>query len=175
MKAILLLFFIALAISVKTSSILSAKSLAVTIYNDQFAMVKDVRSISFDQGKTDLYFNDVSSNIQSETVTFKALTNPESIRVYEQNYEANLVNSEAILKRYLDKEVEIYVKLGEKSYKLTGTLLGYSNGYILKTDKGIEVLNNVEGVHFPSLPEGFFTVPTLNWKVWSSNVSITDC
>jgi hypothetical protein len=103
------------------------------------------------------------------------LTNPESIRVYEQNYEANLVNAEAILKRYLDKEVEIYVKLGEKSYKLTGTLLGYSSGYILKTDKGIEILNNVEGIHFPSLPEGFFTVPTLNWKVWSKNATITDC
>lgn len=100
-------------------------------------MVKDVRSISFDQGRSDLYFNDVSSNIQSETVSFKALTNPESFRVYEQNYEANLVDSDAILKKYLDKEVEIYVKLGEKSYKLTGTLLGYSNGYILKTDKGI--------------------------------------
>lgn len=82
MKAILLLFLISLAMCVKTSSILSQKSLAVTIYNDQFAMVKDVRSISFDQGRSDLYFNDVSSNIQSETVSFKALTNPESFRVY---------------------------------------------------------------------------------------------
>jgi hypothetical protein len=38
-------------------------------------MVKDVRSISFDEGRSDLYFTDVSSNIQPETVTFKALQN----------------------------------------------------------------------------------------------------
>jgi len=45
-------------------------------------MVKDVREISFDQGTSTLYFTDVSSKIQTETVTFKALESPESIRVY---------------------------------------------------------------------------------------------
>jgi hypothetical protein len=49
-------------------------------------MVKDVREIAFDQGISDLYFTDVSSNIQTETVTFKALNETENIRVFEQNY-----------------------------------------------------------------------------------------
>jgi len=49
-------------------------------------MVKDVRKISFDKGESTLYFTDVSSNIQTETVTFKALNDPNSIKVYEQNY-----------------------------------------------------------------------------------------
>lgn len=78
----LLLLAITLILSVHPSAIKSASSLAVTIYNDQFAMVKDVRSISFDAGRSDLYFTDVSSNIQTETVTFKALKNPGSIRVF---------------------------------------------------------------------------------------------
>jgi hypothetical protein len=77
----------------QASEIQSIVSLAVTIYNDNFAIVKDVRSISFDQNRSDLYFTDVSSNIESETVTFKAIANPESIKVYEQNYEANLINT----------------------------------------------------------------------------------
>ena len=64
------------------SEIGQQESLAVTIYNDDFAMVKDVREISFDQGTSTLYFTDVSSKIQTETVTFKALESPESIRVY---------------------------------------------------------------------------------------------
>ena len=68
------------------SEIGQQESLAVTIYNDDFAMVKDVRKISFDQGTSTLYFTDVSSKIQTETVTFKALENPESIRVYQQNF-----------------------------------------------------------------------------------------
>lgn len=71
MKAVLALA--ALLVLISSSTINNPVSLAVTIYNDQFAMVKDVRSISFSQGRSDLYFTDVSSNIQTETVTFKAL------------------------------------------------------------------------------------------------------
>lgn len=47
------------------SSVGDQKSLAVTIYNNDFAMVKDVRSFKFDKGASFLYFTDVSSNIQT--------------------------------------------------------------------------------------------------------------
>ena len=150
-------------------------ALAVTIYNDQFAMVKDTRSITFDQGRSDLYFTDVSSNIQTETVTFKAVNQPEDVNVFEQNYQANLINTRSILKKYLDKEVKVYARLGEKSLRIEGKLLGYDNGYILQTRYGIEVFNNVDGIEFVSLPKGFFTKPTLNWKVFSKNNLTTDC
>ena len=90
MKSFILFLFVSLALS---SSIGEQESLAVTIYNDDFAMVKDVRSISFDQGNSFLYFTDVSGNIQTETVTFKAIEDPNSIRVFEQNFEKNLVNT----------------------------------------------------------------------------------
>jgi len=63
MKAVLTLA--ALLVLISASTINGPVSLAVTIYNDQFAMVKDVRSISFSQGRSDLYFTDVSSNIQT--------------------------------------------------------------------------------------------------------------
>jgi hypothetical protein len=62
-----------LVLSFCASSIKQPISLAVTVYNDDFAIVKDVRSISFDEGVSELYFTDVSPNIQPETVTFKAV------------------------------------------------------------------------------------------------------
>ena len=68
-------------------------------------MVKDVRNISFDAGESMLYFTDVSSNIQTETVTFKAVADPESVRVYEQNFERNLVDEASLMKRYINKQV----------------------------------------------------------------------
>lgn len=157
------------------SSIKEEVSLAVTVYNDQFAIVKDVRSIAFDKGRSDLYFTDVSSNIQTETVTFKALNGTETIKVFEQNYEANLINTQSILQKYIDKDIEITAKVGDQATKVTGTLLGYNSGYILKTAYGIEVFNNIDGVKFPSLPAGFLTLPTLNWKVFSQNAVTTNC
>ncbi|MCB0371231.1 MAG: hypothetical protein KDD45_17900, partial [Bdellovibrionales bacterium] len=33
----------------------------------------------------------------------------------------------------------------------------------------------MEALEFPSLPEGFYTKPTLNWKVWSEKAVTTDC
>jgi len=70
MIALLLLATLQLTYS---SSINSPVALAVTVYNDQFAIVKDTRSVTFDQGRSDLSFTDVSANIQTETVTFKAV------------------------------------------------------------------------------------------------------
>ena len=77
----------------------------MTVYNDRFAIVKDVREISFDQGRSDLSFTDVSSNIETETVSFKAVSNPETIKVFEQNYDANLVSFRGILKKYINQHV----------------------------------------------------------------------
>ena len=73
LKTTILIILIAFS---SASSIGEQKSLAVTIYNNDFAMVKDVRAITFDQGQSYLYFNDVSANIETETVTFKALQKP---------------------------------------------------------------------------------------------------
>ena len=47
MRSYVFLFVLYVAVS---SSIGEQESLAVTIYNDDFAMVKDVRNIQFDQG-----------------------------------------------------------------------------------------------------------------------------
>lgn len=37
------------------------------------------------------------------------------------------------------------------------------------------MFNNIDGVEFPSLPDGFFTLPTLNWKVYSDQALTTSC
>ena len=169
------LLLLSLLLLTQTSTILDSVSLAVTVYNDQFAIVKDVRLISFDKGRSSLYFTDVSSNIQTETVTFKALNNTSSINVFEQNFEANLIDSQSILQKYINKNIEIYAKVGSSVSRVRGTLLGYNRGYILKTPYGIEVYNNIDGIAFPSLPEGFFTLPTLNWLVYSENTVTTNC
>ena len=125
------------------SAINNQTALAVTIYNDQFAVVKDTRSITFDQGRSDLYFADVSANIQTETVTFKAVTDPSQVKVFEQNFQGNLVNPRAILEKYIDKQITLWIKFGSGSIKVVGKLLGYNKGYVLETNNGISVYEKV--------------------------------
>ena len=45
--------------------------------------------------------------------------------------------------------------------------MGFNDGYIIQTDFGINVFNKIDAITFPQLPDGFFTVPTLNWKIFS--------
>ena len=95
--------------------------------------------------------------------------------MFEQNFESNLINTNSILKKYIEKDIEIYATFGDTSKRVKGKLLGYDNGYILQTEFGINVFNKIDGIEFPSLPDGFFTLPTLNWKVSSEEAIKTDC
>lgn len=100
-------------------------------------------------------------------MTFKAVKDPGAVRVYEQNFERNLISTEGILKKYIEKDIDVYVELASTSRRVSGKLLGYNSGYIIQTKTGIQIFNKIAGVEFPTLPEGFFTTPTLNWKVFS--------
>ena len=66
--------------------------------------------------------------------------------MFEQNYEANLVNPQEIMKKYIEQEVHIWVKLGDRSIKVTGTLLGYNKGYILETSQGVTVYHSIDAI-----------------------------
>lgn len=158
-----------------SSSINKIVSLAVTVYNNQFAIVKDVRQICFSKGRSDLYFTDVSTNIQPQTVTFTALNHSQGIKVLQQNFEANLINTYSILQKYINKSIQVIARVGSIFVEVNGILLGYNSGYILKTTRGIQVFNNIESVNFASLPAGFLTLPTLNWKVESDQNITTNC
>jgi len=59
------LSIMAILIVSSCSTINNEKSLSVTIYNNNFAMIKDVREIEFQKGNSFLYFTDVSANIQT--------------------------------------------------------------------------------------------------------------
>jgi hypothetical protein len=55
----------------QVSEVLSQNSLALTIYNNNFGVVKDVRTFKFRAGRSSVDFTDVASTILPETVTFR--------------------------------------------------------------------------------------------------------
>jgi hypothetical protein len=79
-------------------------------------------------------------------VTFKALKNPNSIKVYEQNFEKNLIDQHSILQKYIEKRIDVYAKFGDSVKRLSGILLSQNSGFILKTNTGVITLNNIDAV-----------------------------
>jgi len=139
------------------------RRLAVTIYNNDLAVVKDVREIELKKGRSELKFQDVAASIDPTSVHFKSLTAPDKVAIIEQNYEYDLINTDKILQKYVDRQITIYSKEG----MFQGVLLSYDAGYvIIKTEADIVKLisrSNVLNIDFPKLPEELITRPTLVW------------
>jgi hypothetical protein len=86
-----------------------------------------------------------------------------------------LIDQNSILKKYLEKKIDVVAELGDQVRRLSGTLLSQDSGFILQTDTGIISLNKVAAIDLPAIPDGFFTVPTLNWKVFSTEAQSNTC
>jgi hypothetical protein len=87
-----------------------ANSVAVTVYNANFGVIKEQRPIVFEKGLNTIRFTDVASSIDATSVSFQCLSSPGKIAILEQNYEYDLVGTESLLNRYLDKSVSVSVK-----------------------------------------------------------------
>jgi len=145
------------------------QAVALTIYNDNFAVVRESRQMSFEEGLNTVKFTDVASAIDPTSVNFKCLSSPGAVSILEQNYEYDLVNTAGLLKRYIDKIVTVVLKGSgaDAGRELTGVLLAsIGNDLILKGETdGIEIVsrNSVEEISLKELPEDLVTRPTLVW------------
>lgn len=145
-------------------------SIAVTVYNQGSSLIQDRRTLELEAGLNQVDFVNVASNIDSTSVNFSSITDPEGTYVLEQNYVYDLVNREALLQRYLDERIVVTTLLDGAVYE--GRLLSGRNGeVIIQTDDGGVValsLSSVRDLRFPQLPAGLITRPTLRWLVDSS-------
>ncbi len=131
-----------------------------------YAVVKLERPIELAAGRSTIRFADVAALIDPTTVRFISLTDPEGTHVLEQNYEFDLVSSAKLMERYLNRRITVEQTQGQHVATFTGTLLSTSGGLILQTDDGrVQVVNGYSNVHFPELPGGLITKPTLVWDV----------
>ncbi|MBN8636393.1 MAG: DUF4139 domain-containing protein [Anaerolineae bacterium] len=142
---------------------------ALAIYNQGTALVQDRRTFSLTEGTNIINFTDVASGIDATSVTFRSLTDPTGTTVLEQNYVFDLVDSTALLQRYLDQTINVIATDGTQ---YTGQLLSGRNGeIILREDDGqviVVSLTNVRDLRFPDLPGGLITRPTLRWLINSA-------
>lgn len=136
---------------------------ALTVYNQNLALVRDTRSLDLDEGVNEVRFSDVASQIDPTSVHFRSLTDPVGTTVLEQNYAYDLVGSSKLLQKYLDQEITLVTQDGTE---YSGTLLSGAEDIILQEENGgVTVIRReqVQQIDFPDLPEGLITQPTLVW------------
>jgi hypothetical protein len=142
------------------------EGVTLTIYNQDFVVVKERRRMDLKQGRSTVRFRDVAATIVPETVQFSTLPQTDAARVVEQNYEFDLVSADKLLDKYIDREIAVVMQDGQI---LKGRLLSFDPGQlVLKTAGGIDLVTrdrNVKDVQFSALPGGLLTRPTLVWQL----------
>ena len=89
----------ALAQTATTSTEEDQKELAVTVYNSNVALVRDVRRIKLPAGTIDLRYMDIAAAVNPATVHIVSLTAPKDLIVLEQNYEYDLLSPQKLLQK----------------------------------------------------------------------------
>jgi len=131
-----------------------------------YAVVRAQRDIALNTGRNNVRFTDVAALIDPTTVRFESLTDPAGTRVIEQNFQFDLVSTQKLLEKYIDRRISVDQVRGNGTESFSGTLLSTAGGIVLKRDDGsIQTLPHNAGVRLPELPGGLITRPTLVWDI----------
>jgi len=144
-----------------------SEGVELTVYNQNLALVRDLRDLTLKAGVNEVKFTEVAALIDPTSVRFRSLTDPAGTSVLEQNYEYDVVGTSKLLQKYVDQQITVVTEDGT-TYE--GYLLSGAQDLILgsaPTGGAVSVvkLSTVREIKFPSLPEGLLTKPTLVWKV----------
>ncbi|HYA64074.1 MAG TPA: hypothetical protein VED66_12805, partial [Candidatus Sulfotelmatobacter sp.] len=139
--------------------------LAVTVYNSNIALVRDVRQLQLPSGTFRLKFMDIAATVNPATVHFRSLTEPEKVGVLEQNYEYDLLEPNKLLNKYVGKEVTLVRSYMDnnttKREEIKAILLANNNGPVWKIGNDIVTGGYAESYRFPEVPANLYDRPTL--------------
>jgi hypothetical protein len=162
MKRILIALGLA-SVSAAALSQSAQGDVAVTIYNNNLALVQDARTLNLQAGRSRQEFPDVSAQIRPETVT---LSGP-GIGIIEQNFDYDLLSPDKLMEKAVGQVVTI-VRTNPANGSETreqAKVLAANGGIVLQIGNRIEVLRD-DGlpvrVVFDKVPDNLRARPTLS-------------
>lgn len=159
----LLLFTALPAIAAEiVSTLADQEEVAVTIYNDDLALVRDRRQVTLPKGQAALALREVSARLRPETALLRSLSHPRGLAIFEQNFDFDLLTPGKLLEKYVGREVQVvrtHPQTGADQTE-TATVLAASEGVVLKVGDRIET--GLPGrLVFPEVPANLRDRPTL--------------
>jgi len=152
-----------------TSTLDDQTELAITVYNSDLALVRDVRNVQLPRGTFDLRFMDIAATVNPATVHFRSLTEPLRLDVLEQNYEYDLLEPDKLLRKYVGRDVTL-VRLVQnggstRQEEVKARLLSYNNAPVWQIGSDIITGMHADHIRFPELPGNLYSRPTLIWSL----------
>ncbi len=143
------------------STIADQTAIAVTIYNENLALVKDRRKLTLATGVNTLAFRGVSAQMRPETAMLRSLDSA-PLHILEQNFDFDLLTPQKLLEKYVGKDIQI-ARLNPATGKETietATVLSTQQGTVVKIGDRIET-NPPGRFIFDNVPNNLRDQPTL--------------
>ncbi len=142
---------------------------SVTIYNNNQALVQDVRQLDIAAGRSRIAFPDVSAQIRPETLSFAAA----DTGIVEQNFDFDLLTPGKLMEKAIGQTVTLLrtnPATGQETRE-RATVLSVAGGVVIQIGDRIEVLRD-DGlpvrVIFDRVPPNLRARPTLSVTLESS-------
>lgn len=154
----------------RVSTLADQQAVAVTIYNGDLALVKDVRRVSLPKGESLLALREVSAKMMPETALLRSLDDSGGLRVMEQNFDFDLLTPRKLLEKYVGRAVQVvrvHPQTGAETLE-PARVLAANGGVVLRMGNRIET--GVPGrLVYPDVPENLRDRPTLVTQLVSAD------
>ena len=151
------------------------QGVAVTIYNDNLALVKDARRVGLARDFNRLAWREVSAQMRPETAQLRNVSSPAGFRLLEQNFDFDLLTPQKLLEKYIGREVGVirtHPASGAETRE-TAKVLAANGGVVLKFADRIET--GMPGrLAFAGVPDTLRDKPTLVISLNSPSAGVQD-
>lgn len=138
------------------------EAVAVTVYNDDLALVKERRRVDLPAGLVRLSLREVAAQMRPETALLRAVSG-QPVSLVEQNFDFDLLTPQKLLEKYIGREVTVIRPhpTNDSERRETATVLAAGQGTVLRFSDRIET--GVPGrLAFDSVPANLRDRPTLS-------------
>ncbi len=150
---------------------------ALTVYNQNFAVVRETVPLTLAAGETKLAFAGVTSSLEPDSVVLRDPTGRVALSILEQSYRADTISQGLLLSLHEGKELDFIVRDQDaKEYTVKGRVIrsGYTPGAQRRGQMPESPLIEVDGKLrfslpgepvFPTLSDDAILKPTLSWTL----------
>jgi hypothetical protein len=89
----------------------------LTIYNQNFATVKETRTLDLAGGEAEVRVTDITEHLEPDSVVLRDLKDPDAIRILEQNYESDPLSEGLLLRKSEGKVLDFEVTMPQTGEK----------------------------------------------------------
>ncbi len=151
---------------------------ALTIYNQDFAVVRETIPLDLKSGTNQLQFTGITAHLEPDSVVLRDPSGRRVLRILEQSYRADPVSADLLLSRYEGKTIEFLARSGDKTEIITGRIVRsgplrqinpqwgqpFPDQPIIEVDGKLRF--DLPGIPmFPALAADTILKPTLDWTI----------